>query len=1128
MNRLASLCALLLMGSLSSFGSSNLHDFSSQGSFHFPPAGARAAKAHAVAKKQSSNDKADSRREANAKLTGASKPSVKPATANPPIGKLGLVSATDIPAGGGNYWYSQTLLGDFNGDGKKDVVLEVENYVSASWVYSVSVVLSNGDGTFQPAALTPIPSNDSCAQIAVGDVNGDKKDDILIVHGTANCGGGNSNVDVLLSNGDGTFTVGSNFPVSSYGLAGGTLADVNGDGKLDIVAVDQNGPAGVWTLLGNGDGTFQAATSVALSGAAGNYASLVDVNGDGLLDVVDLDYGSRQLTVYIATSATSYASAVSSATSDQVYDGCSMTVGDMTSDAKPEIVTANCGTNNLTVYVNNGDGSFHTGVYYAAGLSQANGTAGDLYPESVAIADVNGDGKADLISSNDDTSDVTILLGNGDGTVNVPTTGYATGGYPQAPAVIADFNGDGFTDIMVADREYSVVYLKGYGDGTFRAALNYYSPIPASTWGDGFTVASGDFNGDGYPDFALGNCCNYSLGVTVFLSRPDGSLQPGVDYVNPLVSNSDLRYVAVADVNKDGKLDIVVEDANNRDVQIFTGAGDGTFTVGSTFASDTQGGYPGGVVMGDYNGDGFQDIAIANSNDGGEDVAILLNDGTGNLLAPVTYSLSSSFNTIQMAAADLNGDGKLDLIVPLTYAQTVAILLGNGDGTFQAEADVAIPVAYPFGATVADFNGDGKADLAVTLGQWQTSGIVVALGNGDGTFQTPALLASTLQNQLYDSPYTSYIQAVDIDGDGKQDLVYTNAEYGTVGILYGLGTGSFYDPVEFPSGGFAWGLAIADVNQDGALDVVTAGDDFSGLTVLLNAGGSGTQSNYSVAPDITTATVSAGGSATFMLTLTPANHYNGVVTLSCGTLPAYTTCTFNPPTVTMDGHTPVTVQLTITTTSVSASAEVPADVNPHHGSAILMASLSGLGLCGIVFAAGSKKRNRYSAVLLALLAVSMTMGAVGCGKDCEDSPSACKATSTPAAAATTTTVASSQNPVVAGTAVAFNAAVSASSGTPIGTLTFLDGTTQLGTGTLVSGKASFQTTSLTAGTHSITVSYAGNSSFKASTSSALTQTIDHPGTPAGTYTVPVNAVGTAGSNSGNTFSHSLNVTLIVQ
>ena len=183
-----------------------------------------------------------------------------------------------------------------------------------------------------------------------------------------------------------------------------------------------------------------------------------------------------------------------------------------------------------------------------------------------------------------------------------------------------------------------------------------------------------------------------------------------------------------------------------------------------------------------------------------------------------------------------------------------------------------------------------------------------------------------------------------------------------------------------------------------------------------------------------------------------------------------------------------------------------------------MASLGGIGLFGMVFAAGSKKRNHYSAVLLALLAVSMTMAAVGCGKE----------GSTPASAATTTTVVSSQSPAAAGTAVAFNATVSASSGTPDGTLTFMDGTTQIGTGTLVSGKASFQTTSLTTGTHSITVSYAGNSSFNASTSSALMQMIDHPGSSAGTYTVPINAVGTAGSNSGNTFSHTLNVTLIVQ
>jgi len=358
--------------------------------------------------------------------------------------------------------------------------------------------------------------------------------------------------------------------------------------------------------------------------------------------------------------------------------------------------------------------------------------------------------------------------------------------------------------------------------------------------------------------------------------------------------------------------------------------------------------------------------------------------------------------------------------------------------------------------------------------------------------------------------------------------VYTNAEYGTVGVLFGMGNGSFYDPVEYPSGGWNWGLTIADVNQDGAPDVVTASDDFSGVTVLLNNNGSGTKSTYTVVADSTTATITAGGSATFTLTLTPANHYNGVVTLSCGTLPAYSTCTFSPASITMDGHTPVSVQLTITTTAVSASAEVPAGINGPHSSSWLLASMSGVGVFGMVFGGSFKKRSRFSALLLVIVALSMTVSLVGCGNDDSHQTTTTKPATTPTAEATTTAVASSQNPVIAGQAVSFNATVSASSGMPSGTVTFMDGTMQLGTGSLASGKASFQTSSLSAGTHTITASYAGSSGFKPSASQPLTQTIDHPGTPVGTYTIPVNAVGTAGSNNGSSLSQSLSVTVTVQ
>src|SRR5581483_11287271 len=213
----------------------------------------------------------------------------------------------------------------------------------------------------------------------------------------------------------------------------------------------------------------------------------------------------------------------------------------------------------------------------------------------------------------------------------------------------------------------------------------------------------------------------------------------------------------------------------------------------------------------------------------------------------------------QLATADLAGTGKLDLLIPLYNGGAVAVLMGNGDGTFQPEADLTIPSGSPTGLTVADLNKDGKLDVAVTVYYWGTAGpgLYVALGVGDGTFQTPVPFATTLQDYNFDSPYSSFISSADIDGDGNPDLIYTNSEFGSVGILFGDGTGSFFDPVEFPSGGYNFGLAIADVNKDGAPDVVTAADDFAGVTVLLNNNGIGTLGTYSIAMTSQSGTVPA-------------------------------------------------------------------------------------------------------------------------------------------------------------------------------------------------------------------------------------------------------------------------------
>lgn len=646
-------------------------------------------------------------------------------------------------------------------------------------------------------------------------------------------------------------------------------------------------------------------------------------------------------------------------------------------------MTANCSQNTLTVYPNNGDGTFATGVYYAVaasgGLSPAN-----LYPYAATVADINGDGKNDIVVTNYYSADVTILTGNGDGTVNVPDTGYATGGnFPYSSALVADFNGDGLADIVQIDDNYSYAYLQGYGDGTFHAALDYYTQISDGSWPESVTVAAGDFNGDGKLDFAVGTCCSKSTGIAIFLSRGDGSLQHGVNYASE--SNGNMLNVAVADFNGDGKLDVAAVDSENSLVQIFNGVGDGTFNVGATYDTDEGDSQPWGIVTGDFNHDQHTDIAVVN--EGGPDVAVLLNDGSGGF-SVTNYALSN--DAFEIAAGDINGDGYTDLLVPLSNgAGGVAVLLGNTDnsGTFQAESDVALAngaATYlnPAGITVADLNSDGKMDFAVAIADNSNGnqGLAVALGNGDGTFHTPSLYSTTRQDfAFFEWPNPSHVQAADINGDGKADLVYTNEDFSTVGILFGNGNGTFGTPNEYAAGENAFGFALADTNGDGAVDVVTGNFDAGAVTVLLNANGSGVQSNFSIGATTSTATVAAGSPATYTLALTGNNGYNGTVTFSCSGLPTLASCSFSPSSIVASGVSQSTT-VTITTTAATASLTRPAMRNSKQGAPSLWASFGGLGIFGLILAAEGKKRNRRNiAIVLGILLLVMTLMLVGCG-----------------------------------------------------------------------------------------------------------------------------------------------------
>ena len=293
--------------------------------------------------------------------------------------------------------------------------------------------------------------------------------------------------------------------------------------------------------------------------------------------------------------------------------------------------------------------------------------------------------------------------------------------------VVGDFNGDGIPDLAVANLALfggpsGVSVLLGNGDGTFQPARTF----PAGS--NPFSVAVGDFDGDGTPDLAVADFALFSgtPGVSVLLGTGDGTFQPAHHFaagINP-------RSIAVGDFDGDGTADIAVANDGGNNISVLLGNGDGTFKAPLNFAAGTE---PTSIVVGDFNGDGTPDIAVTNIRS--NTVSVLLGNGDGTFQAARNFDAGT--NPIAVTAGHFYDKHILDLVVAnYNTSGTIGVLRGNGDGTFQA------PVIYaagdhPSAVAMGDFNGDGTSDLAV-VNDSITGTLSVFLGNGDGTFQPAA------------------------------------------------------------------------------------------------------------------------------------------------------------------------------------------------------------------------------------------------------------------------------------------------------------------------------------------------------------------------------------------------------
>jgi hypothetical protein len=638
----------------------------------------------------------------------------------PPVISIGASSAVQVAAA------------DFNHDGIVDLAVPDSA--------GVSILIGNGDGTFQPPVTYPLQGKDQKGYaIAIADMNNDGIPDLVITSTSADFA-----VEILLGKGDGTFNAAKAFrgPSEAVSVA---VGDFNGDGKIDVVLADHGKE--ITVLLGNGDGTLQPMFNYATVGAGGaTSVAVADINGDGKADIVvacnsvDVFLGNGDGTFQAAEVVAKAAGATQVAT------------GVLGSDAGPDIIFAN--GKGVGVLLNHGGGTFGGwietqtqtpgslvlgdfngdgktdvavgGLQILLGTGTGKFTAGPTYAGlngGLAVADVNGDNKLDVVIA--DGSSVAIYFGYGNGTVQGPRLFYT--GDQENLVTLGDFNGDGNLDVASVGSGYGsgplLTVQLGTGKGTF------LSPLPSVNAIGSKAILVGDFNGDKKLDIAILNYVSNNNGeVAIFLGNGDGTFQ------SPIITGAGYESVAFAagDFNSDGKLDLAVVNTcinnvncQNGQVSILLGNGDGSFTNGSAI---DVGANPNSIVAGSFINGAPLDLIVANGGTSPKGSAAAFLTGEGNGTFTATESVNAGPSETNLIAGDFNQDGNLDFAVINTSTQTVSVMLGRGDGVFRQP--IATPAAVSGPMAAADFNGDGKLDLLF-------AGAVVMTGDGDGTFQPP-------------------------------------------------------------------------------------------------------------------------------------------------------------------------------------------------------------------------------------------------------------------------------------------------------------------------------------------------------------------------------------------------------
>ncbi|WP_260736199.1 beta strand repeat-containing protein [Tunturiibacter lichenicola] len=892
----------------------------------------------------------------------------------------GTVAAPKFYTAPNNSTYNSLAAGDFNGDGKQDIL------ASSS---SLAVFYGNGDGTLQTPQPVPSPAGGS---FVAADFNQDGITDIAYTPSSTTS---NPSVQVLLGDSSGQFTTGTNLSLNLTGSSNFTLAaagTTNGSKDVNLALVGDS----ISILKGDGKGGFVLGQSFALTGAI-----IPEVRPDGTSDLaVSSPVG---LTLLSGNGDGTFKGLTT-----QPVSGTSIAV-DVNNDGLTDVLSLGS-TGTLSTALSRGDGTFVV-------LKQ---TATGAQPGSLVSGDFNGDGKVDAAAiltghgighgeTTQQDSELFLFIGDGDGSFQPATAGVDLQVVGVNSAVVGDFNGDGFLDIIA---EYSdlydgltgLVFLPGKGDGTFGTPVPFSQSNTSTTSG---AILYGDLNNDKKLDLVWNGA--------VYLGNGDGTFQ---QLPLGLTLGINLQPLAVADLNGDGFADLVVGPT------IYAGKGDGTFQSSpfytATLPQDRA--QISSASTGDTNADGHSDVlfqytTISNTTE----AALFFGDGKGNFVADgntyYTGSTLNSANAVPLATgalARLNNqaamspnDNALDYLAftnggatsllnltnptpttptPLPTTTTLALSASSAAPDQRLTVTATVTGISPTGNVSFFSNGNSLGTATVTNGVASLQFSVLTTGTfsitanyaGDANNGASASNAVPLTIALVQSKTSLAVSAMNANLNQQLNLTAT-----VTGVNP---TGS----VTFVSGTTTLGTAtVSNGTATLPFSFTTAGTyaivaNYAGDSANL-ASTSNSVSVVVIAPDFTisaspsSATISAGQSATTTLTVTPIGGYNGTLHFSCGTLPTGVACTFTPSSLTPNG-TAATVGLTVSTTASGVAAQRSLD-----------RGLSAIAWAGVIFIAFSPKRMwrmnhllKHSCLLLLLIGALVSLS--GCSSGSSPNP----------------------------------------------------------------------------------------------------------------------------------------------